>query len=131
MKAKNRTEAWRIADALFPGDYELDQTRSKNAGYNVYYSTREGINAWISDLNTRLEINYHNGSSENIWIEEESAPVSMKASVRSIKGEFEEYVLTNIVSVNMVCGTLILIASVNGEVNTHMYKSEDVIIDIH
>ena len=29
------------------------------------------MNAWISDLGNRLELNYQDGHSENIWIEQE------------------------------------------------------------
>lgn len=61
-------EAWELASRLFPTDYEKDEDRSSRAGYPIYYSTAEGMNAWISDLNNRLELNYSNGESENIWI---------------------------------------------------------------
>lgn len=61
-------EAWELASRLFPTDYEKDEDRSSRAGYPIYYSTAEGTNAWISDLNNRLELNYSNGESENIWI---------------------------------------------------------------
>ena len=29
------------------------------------------MNAWISDLGNRLELNYNDGKSENIWIEQD------------------------------------------------------------
>lgn len=51
-------EAWELASRLFPTDYEKDEDRSSRAGYPIYYSTAEGTNAWISDLNNRLELNY-------------------------------------------------------------------------
>lgn len=68
MKVSSVKEAWELANRLFPTDYEKDEDRSSRAGYPIYYSTAEGTNAWISDLNNRLELNYSNGESENIWI---------------------------------------------------------------
>ncbi len=64
-------EAWKLANKLFPTDYKKDEDRSSRAGYPIYHSTADGVNAWISDLNNRLELNYSNGESENIWIEQE------------------------------------------------------------
>ena len=70
MKVQSRDDAWRLAARLFPTDYVKDERGSKNAGYPIYQSTAEGRNCWISDLGNRLELNYDNGKSENIWIEE-------------------------------------------------------------
>lgn len=72
MKANSRKQAWREADNLFPTDYIKDETKSENAGYDIYCSTCDGVNAWISDLNDRLEINLATGETVNIWIEEEA-----------------------------------------------------------
>lgn len=63
-------EAWELANRLFPTDYEKDEERSSHAGYPIYHSTAEDMNAWISDLGNRLELNYSYGS-ENIWIEQD------------------------------------------------------------
>lgn len=71
LRVSSTKEAWELASRLFPTDYEKDEDRSSRAGYPIYYSTAEGMNAWISDLNNRLELNYSNGESENIWIEQE------------------------------------------------------------
>lgn len=68
LRVSSTKEAWELASRLFPTDYEKDEDRSSRAGYPIYYSTAEGMNAWISDLNNRLELNYSNGESENIWI---------------------------------------------------------------
>lgn len=57
MTVKNRKEAWEQANKLFPTDYEKDERASANAGYPIYVSTAEGVNAWISDLNVTLELN--------------------------------------------------------------------------
>lgn len=77
---KNRQEAFKVAGALFPTDYEIDSVASANAGYDIY---RHGIieqDAWISDLGSRLEVNV-NGKTTNIWIESEPAQESVKESV--------------------------------------------------
>lgn len=71
MKAKSMTEAWKIADELFPTDYMKDEAASERAGYPIYASTAEGVTAWISDLNTSLEVNQPNGETIRIWIEDE------------------------------------------------------------
>ena len=71
MKANSRAQAWREADNLFPTDYIKDEMKSNIAGYDIYCSTCEGVNAWISDLEDRLEINFTTGETVNIWIEEE------------------------------------------------------------
>ena len=73
MKAKSMKEAWEIADGIFNTDYIKDERRSNNAGYDIYYSTAVGVNAWISDLGDRLEVNLENGETVNIWIESEPA----------------------------------------------------------
>lgn len=59
-----------MANEIFATDYMKDEKASQNAGYPIYWSTAEGVNAWISDLGARLEVN-QNGTSVNIWIEEE------------------------------------------------------------
>ena len=71
MTAKNFQEAWEAAAAIMPTDFEHDSARSAAAGYPVYYSTAFAVEAWISDLGDRLEVNLPNGKSINIWIEEE------------------------------------------------------------
>ena len=71
MKVKSKQEAWRKADVIFPTDYMKDDIRSNRAGYDIYYSTAAGVNAWISDLGDRLEVNLENGEAVNIWIDEE------------------------------------------------------------
>lgn len=70
MIVKSRQEAWKIADEIFNTDYEKDDFRSKRAGYDIYFSTVEGVNAWISDLGDRLEVNLENGKTENIFIDD-------------------------------------------------------------
>lgn len=69
MTVKNREEAWKQANKLFPTDYEKDERASQNAGYPIYMSTAEGVNAWISDLNVTLELNMPDGKSIRINIQ--------------------------------------------------------------
>ena len=76
MKVSSVKEAWELANKLFPTDYKKDEERSSRAGYPIYHSTADGVNAWISDLGNRLELNYSNGESENIWIEEDEDNIS-------------------------------------------------------
>ena len=71
MKVKSKQEAWREADIIFPTDYMKDNIRSNRAGYDIYYSTAAGVDAWISDLGDRLEVNMENGEAVNIWIDDE------------------------------------------------------------
>jgi hypothetical protein len=68
IEVSDREAAWELAERLFPTNFEEDPERSKRAGYGIYFSTAAGMNAWISDLNDRLELNYSDGTSENIWI---------------------------------------------------------------
>lgn len=70
MKARNRKEAWEMADEIFPTDYIQDSFLSERAGYPIFTSTA-GMQAHISDLGNRLEINLPSCKSINIWIEEE------------------------------------------------------------
>lgn len=65
-------EAWRKANELFPTDYEQNSEYSRNAGYNIYTSTVSTECAWISDLGVALELNFANGDTVKIHIEEEA-----------------------------------------------------------
>lgn len=71
MKVTSRKEAWKAADEIFTTDYMKDERASQAAGYDIYYSTADEVNAWISDLGDRLEVNLETGKTINIWIEEE------------------------------------------------------------
>nr|DAE87910.1 MAG TPA: hypothetical protein [Caudoviricetes sp.] len=70
IKCTNHDEALHIAFRLFPYSTTLDHERSKNAGYPIYYAT-EGENAYICDLNSRIELNYPDGRTEHIHVEDE------------------------------------------------------------
>ena len=75
MTVTSIKDAWIEVNKIFPTDYEHDTSRSERAGYPIYYSTAAGVNAWISDLGNRLEVNLPDGQSVNIWIE---APASVE-----------------------------------------------------
>jgi len=65
---------------IFPTRYEHDANRSERAGYPIYYSTASDVNAWISDLGNRLEVNLPDGKSVDIWIQ---SPVEATATSNS------------------------------------------------
>ena len=67
MKATTMREAFEIAYNKI-GAMEFDREASKNAGYKVYRSTKAYYD-YVCDLEERLEVNYANGKSENIWID--------------------------------------------------------------
>lgn len=74
MTVNSRQAAWAEADRLFPTDYMKDDRASMGAGYDIYYSTSDSNQSWISDLGDRLELNIcskRGVESINIWIEEE------------------------------------------------------------
>lgn len=70
MTVNSIERAWNEANRIFPTDYMKDEEKSVAAGYPIYFSTAEGVNAWISDLGNRLEINLQDGKTVNIWIDE-------------------------------------------------------------
>ena len=70
MTVRSIKEAWNAANRIFPTDYEHDTRASKNAGYPIYWSTAKGVNAWISDLGTTLELNMPDGSTVRINIDD-------------------------------------------------------------
>ena len=69
MTVTSIRDAWAEVQKIFPTRYEHDASRSERAGYPIYYSTASGVNAWISDLGNRLEVNLPDGKSVNIWIQ--------------------------------------------------------------
>lgn len=70
IRCTSHEEALQLAFRLFPYSTSLDHERSKRAGYPIYYAT--GVeNAYICDLNSRIEINYDDGKTENIHVESE------------------------------------------------------------
>ena len=69
MTVTSIRDAWAEVRKIFPTDYEYSTERSERVGYPIYYSKASGVNAWISDLGNRLEVNLPDGKSVSIWIE--------------------------------------------------------------
>lgn len=69
MKFTTKKEAWEYVNAAFPTDYTENTIKTKNAGYPIYDSNLGDDHGYICDLGNRLEINYADGSTENVWIE--------------------------------------------------------------
>ena len=133
MKVNSREEAWRHAEKIFPTSYMKDERASANAGYPIYKSTSDSEEyrfAQIADLNCRLEVN-DGTQTINIWIEEEEEVKGMTATVRSMVGEFEEYKIEGIVSVQYIANSLVLTYIKDGEVKTTEYSTSEVIVEIH
>ena len=87
MKVMNREDAWAEVNKIFPTDYEKKGEASNRAGYPVYRSTAGDINAWISDMGDRLEVNLPDGKSVNIWIEESEEEQKNEQSAMPHYGE--------------------------------------------
>ena len=82
MTVTSIRDAWAEVQKIFPTYYEHDTSRSERAGYPIYCSTAAGVDAWISDLGNRLEVNLPDGKSVDIWIE---APVEATATSNSVE----------------------------------------------
>lgn len=61
-----RNEAFEIVKWLF-GAITKNEEKSKRAGYDIY-DVEDDPKSWVSDLGTRLEINYDNGKTKIIHI---------------------------------------------------------------
>lgn len=70
MRVSSVNEAWEVVGSIFQCDYCQDTAASQRAGYPVYRS--EASEAWISDLGSRIEVNYEDGRTINVWIDEET-----------------------------------------------------------
>lgn len=93
MKARDRSEAWDVATLIFPTDYELDDERTKRAGYSIWYSTADGVEAWISDIGNRLELNLPSGRSVNVWIDDEpeGKQISETVLLRYLQSQMDDF----------------------------------------
>ena len=86
MTVKNINEAWAKVNEIFPTDYSEDVAASERAGYKIY---RSSINHYdyICDLGDRLEINFSDDTTVNIWVEteevEEVKTVEKKEMIRT------------------------------------------------
>lgn len=71
--------AWKLINKFIGAPYLKDDKASENAGYDVYRNEEKDI--YVNDLGVRLEINYADGTTENIWIDE----LTRKAELRETK----------------------------------------------
>lgn len=81
ITVENYEQAWVKAAEILGCSFYYDKVASEDAGYPVHKGDSE-VNCWISDLGNRLEVNMSNGSTINIWIEEEKLYTA--AEVRQI-----------------------------------------------
>lgn len=69
LNVYDKADAFKIAYLMIDvgGENEVhkDNDLSKRAGYPVYLADS---GAYICDLDTRLEVNFADGSAKNIWI---------------------------------------------------------------
>ena len=65
--ALGHADAWETVRGLIDGKpYAHDDKKSRKAGYHIY--TFKG--GWVSELNDRLEVNFENGSTYSVRIED-------------------------------------------------------------
>lgn len=67
LTANSKSSAFDVAYDLIGEPFELNKVISERAGYPVY-STESGT--YICDLEDRIEINFKNSYTKNIWIME-------------------------------------------------------------
>ena len=68
IRCTGHEEALSVAFEIFPYSTDLDHERSKCAGYPIYYA-RDDENAYICDLNSRIELNYPDRKTRYIHVE--------------------------------------------------------------
>lgn len=67
LAVADRHEAWKLVTLLTRHEFVYDSFRSERAGYPVFYDTDIDSKAYVCDIGDRLEINYTDGKSQNIW----------------------------------------------------------------
>ena len=68
LTVENKIEAWKIVYLLIDNaPIKYNQFVSHRAGYPVYISEEGNLNVCM--LGDRLEINFPNGKSKNVWFE--------------------------------------------------------------
>lgn len=83
MRVSSVQEAWEVVGSIFQCDYCQNTAASQRAGYPIYRS--EASEAWISDLGSRIEVNYEDGRTVNVWIDEETQETQEVQEVRTEK----------------------------------------------
>lgn len=59
--------AWEEVNRIFPYSCSIDHESSQRAGYPIYRADDPEIHAYICNLGDRLELNFPDGTSRNIW----------------------------------------------------------------
>lgn len=83
MTVKTEYQAWEAVTAFFPAEYKKDEESSARAGYPVYRSIENHYD-YFCMLGDRIEVNFSNGKTVNVWIKPDQKP-----EVRQHKPEAE------------------------------------------
>lgn len=67
LTANSRSSAIEIAYELLDEVFNYDNSKSRRAGYPIY-TCESG--SYVCDLEDRIEVNFANGLTKNIWIME-------------------------------------------------------------
>lgn len=81
MKMNSKQAAWEYINKHYNyyGNFIEDSEKSEKAGYPIYVNN---AGEWISDLNTRLEINLAS-ETINIWIDEDIDPENITITLQA------------------------------------------------
>lgn len=73
IHVKDSADAFNVAARFMPGDWDEDTQSSARAGYPVYRCYGDGLYYnYICDLGNRLEVNLGDGSTVNVWIDDDA-----------------------------------------------------------
>lgn len=100
MTVKTEFQAWEAVTALFPTEYKKDEEASKRAGYTIYRSTVNYYD-YFCMLGDRIEVNFSNGKTVNVWIKPDPKP-----EVRAYKTEAELREVAEAISEEIVIRTI-------------------------
>ena len=96
MTVKTSFEAWEAVTALFPTEYKKDEEASARAGYPIYRSTVNHYD-YFCMLGDRIEVNFSNGKTVNVWIKSEPKPekreVKTEAELKEIAEAMSETIM--------------------------------------
>ena len=68
LQVATRNDAWKLLTILTKNEYVYDSFRSGRAGYPVFYGIDiDKPNEYVCDLGDRIEVNYNDGVTQNIW----------------------------------------------------------------
>lgn len=100
MTVKTEYQAWEAVNAFFPTEYKKDEEASARAGYPVYRSI-ENYYDYFCMLGDRIEVNFSNGKTVNVWIKPDPKP-----EVRAHKTETELREMAEAISEEIVIRTI-------------------------